>query len=68
MCSAQGGPGNAYTWTKLSDGRVVSATERLSIGVINASSGDTYQCAVANIAGNGMAQVTLNGKTSFQSA
>ena len=62
QCSAQGGPGNKFTWTRLSDGMEISNESRLEINVTSASDGSIYQCTVQNDAGNGSATATLNGE------
>lgn len=63
MCTAMGGPGNNFTWTRLSDGQEVSAEQRLQISVMTASDGSQYECMVENEAGSESATVVLNGKT-----
>ena len=62
QCSAQGGPGNNFTWTRLSDQMDISNESRLEINVTSASDGSIYQCTVQNNAGEGSATVTLNGE------
>ena len=61
-CSAQGGPGNNFTWVKLSDGMVVSNESQLEINVTSAFDGSVYMCTVENNAGSDAANVTLNGE------
>ena len=60
-CTALGGPGNNFTWFRISDGAVVASEPVLQIAVENASVGSDYQCLVENEAGNDTAVVTLNG-------
>ena len=62
MCSAEGGPGNTFNWTRLSDGGIVSESSELEINVVNASVGGSYQCTVENMAGSESAIVSLYGK------
>jgi len=61
-CSAMGGPGNSFTWVRLSDGVTVSNESQLEINVASAFDGSAYECTVENNAGNGSASVTLYGK------
>ena len=58
-----GGPGNIFTWTRLSDEQEVSDEQTLQIFVIDAFDGSRYECLVENEAGNETATVVLNGKT-----
>ena len=64
MCTAQGGPGNTFTWTKLDNPTFTSMTANVTITVMAASDGGVYQCLVMNSAGNDTAQTTLTGKMS----
>ena len=58
-----GGPGNTFTWTRLSDEQEVSDEQRLQIFVMDAFDGSRYECLVENEAGNETTTVVLNGKT-----
>ena len=61
VCSAWGGPGNNFTWTKVSDGAVVTSGSVLQIAVEDAFDGGDYRCLVVNDAGSDADLVTLNG-------
>ena len=61
-CTALGGPSNVYTWTRLSDGVVVSNVPVLNFTVESAFDGSIYQCSVENNAGKISSEVTLNGR------
>ena len=61
-CSADGGPGNMFSWSKLPDGVVITESLELVIMVNSASVGGTYQCTVENMAGNNSATAVLNGE------
>ena len=63
ICSAMGGPGNIFTWTRLSDEQEVSDEQTLQIFVMDAFDGSRYECLVENEAGNETTTVVLNGKT-----
>ena len=63
VCTAQGGPGNTFTWTQQDDSSVVSTEAAINVTVGNASVGGIYQCTVMNNAGNDTTQTTLNGRT-----
>ena len=60
-CSALGGPGNNFTWIRMSDGAVVTRGSVLQIAVKDAFVGSDYQCLVMNGAGYDTDTVTLNG-------
>ena len=60
-CSARGGPGNTFTWTRLLDSVVVNETAQLNVLVNSADRGGEYQCTVQNEAGSDMDIVTLRG-------
>ena len=60
-CSALGGPGNNFTWIRISDGAAVTRGSVLQIAVEDAFVGSDYQCLVVNEAGNDADTVTLNG-------
>ena len=60
-CSALGGPGNRFTWTRLLDGEVVSQMSSLTVLVDAADKGSEYHCTVENDAGNDTDNVTLRG-------
>jgi len=60
-CSALGGPGNNFTWIRMSDGVVVTSGSVLQIAVEDAFDGSDYHCLVINDAGNDTDLVTLNG-------
>ena len=60
-CTALGGPGNNFTWFRISDGAVVASEPVFQIAVEDAFIGSDYQCLVENEAGNDTAVVTLNG-------
>ena len=64
-CSAMGGPGNSFTWTRLYDGVVVSETSNLTVLVDGADKGSEYRCAVENDAGNETEDVILRGMCVF---
>ena len=62
-CSAMGGPGNTFSWTRLSDGVTVGNMSSLTVSVEGANDrGGLYQCEVTNLAGNDSSTITLNGK------
>lgn len=61
-CTAEGGPSNALTWTRLLDGEAVSTDGVLMILVDSATDGSDYVCLVENDAGSEVVSVTLNGK------
>ena len=60
-CSARGGPGNAFSWTRRLDSEVVSMSADLSVQVDSADVGSQYQCTVQNDAGNDTDVVVLRG-------
>ena len=62
ICSAMGGPGNTFSWTRLSDGVTVGNMSSLTVSVEGADDGGMYRCEVTNLAGNGSDTVTLNGE------
>lgn len=62
ICSAMGGLGNMFSWTKLRDNVVVVNDSELVLMGIMASDGGQYLCLVENIAGSDNTTVTLNGK------
>ena len=63
-CSAEGGPGNEFTWKKLDvdNNEVLSENSDLILDGINGSYGGIYQCTVENMAGNSSADATVNGE------
>ena len=61
-CTAEGGPGNTFTWVRLYDGAVIRNESQLEINVTSAEDGGIYECNVQNIAGGNSTAVTLNGK------
>ena len=61
-CSADGGPGNMFSWSKLPDGVIITESSDLVIMVDSASVGGTYQCTVENMAGYDSATAVLNGE------
>ena len=60
-CSAVGGPGNTFTWTRLRDSMVVSQTSQLDVVVDDSYDGGEYRCSVQNDAGNDTDDVVLRG-------
>ena len=60
-CSALGGPGNNFTWIRVSDSTVVARRSVLQIALEEAFDGSDYQCLVVNEAGSDTAAITLNG-------
>lgn len=60
-CSAMGGPGNMFTWTRLLDRMVVGQMSDLTVVVDGADKGGYYQCTVQNDAGNETDDVILRG-------
>lgn len=60
-CSAMGGPGNMFTWTRLLDSVVVSLTADLTVAVDGADKGGYYRCTVLNDAGNETDDIILRG-------
>ena len=64
-CTAEGGPGNVLTWTRLFDGEIVSRDGVLMVLVDSPTDGSDYQCLVRNAAGSEAAIVTLNGKLTY---
>ncbi len=61
-CSAMGGPGNIFSWTRLYDNTIVGNTSNLTVSVSGATDGGQYRCEVSNLAGNGFDTATLNGE------
>ena len=61
-CSTMGGPGNTFSWTRLSDGVTVGNMSFLTVSVEGADVGGMYQCEVTNLAGSDSSIVTLNGE------
>ena len=61
-CNAFGGPGNTFSWTRLSDGVTVGNMSSLTVSVEGADDGGMYRCEVTNLAGNDSFTLTLNGK------
>ena len=61
-CNAFGGPGNTFSWTRLSDGVTVGNMSSLTVSVEGADDGGMYRCEVTNLAGNSSDTVTLNGE------
>ncbi len=59
-CSANGGPGNVYSWIRLSDSTTVGNTSNLTL-TVSATDGGQYRCVVSNQAGNDSAATSLNG-------
>ena len=64
-CSAQGGPGNQFSWT--ADGEAVANTPQFNQNINNASDGGLYQCRVENQAGFDTAEVIINGNFNIKS-
>ena len=62
ICTANGGPENMFSWSKLSGGVMITKSSELVIMVNSASVGGTYQCTVENMAGNESATAVLNGE------
>lgn len=60
-CNTTGGPGNQFTWRRVSTNTIVSTGSILILSRLNVSSGGDYQCSVENLAGRENATVTLNG-------
>ena len=60
-CLALGGPGNNFTWTRLSDGQVLTNDLALEILVEDASDGSEYECLVENNAGRENETASLRG-------
>ena len=60
-CSAEGGPNNAFTWTRTFGDVTVATDSMLTVNIMSAMDGGDYECLVENAAGNGSAVVTLNG-------
>ncbi len=60
-CSANGGPGNMFSWIRTFDNVTVGNTSNLTISVSGAADGGQYMCEVSNLAGKDSANVTLNG-------
>ncbi len=61
-CSAMGGPGNMFSWTRLYDNTIVGNTSNLTVNVSGATDGGQYRCEVSNQAGNESQVTILNGK------
>ena len=61
-CSAMGGPGNTFLWTRLSDGVTVGNMSSLTVSVEGAGDSGMYRCEVTNLAGSDSSVVTLNGE------
>lgn len=59
-CSAQGGPGNSFSWTD-PGGQGVGVTAGVSIAVSDAAAGGSYICTVTNGAGSDAEAITING-------
>ena len=62
-CETNGGPGNAFMWTKFLEYEVVANSSVLDISVTTAFDGGVYSCNVSNAAGYEEANVTINGKS-----
>ncbi len=61
-CSALGGPGNRFSWTRLHDSMMVGSMSSLTVNVSGATDGGQYRCDVTNLAGNDSETTTLNGE------
>ena len=61
-CTAMGGPGNMFSWTRLYDNIPVGNMSSLTVSVEGADDGGMYRCLVTNPAGNDSDTVTLNGE------
>ncbi len=61
-CSAMGGPGNMFSWTRLYDNAFVGNMSDLTVNVSGAIDGGQYRCEVSNMAGNDSQVAILNGK------
>ncbi len=61
-CSAMGGPGNMFLWTRLYDNTIVGNTSNLTVSVGGVTDGGQYKCDVSNLAGNDSETATLNGE------
>ena len=62
-CSAQGGPQNAFTWRRQDDNSIVGTAAQVSVTLNQGSDGGVFVCIVANAAGSGSDQTTLNGSS-----
>ena len=60
-CSAQGGPLNTFTWRRQDDNSVVATAAQTSVVLNNGADGGVFVCTVANAAGTGSDQTTVNG-------
>ena len=59
-CSAEGGPGNQFTWVRrLAEATVVGNTPELTIDGVTIHDGGYYECTVENRAGSGNSTATL---------
>ena len=59
-CSAEGGPGNQFTWVRrLAEATVVGNTPELTIDGVTIRDGGYYECTVENRAGSGSSTATL---------
>ena len=62
-CSAQGGPQNTFTWRRQDDNSIVGTAAQTSVTLNQGSDGGIFVCIVANAAGSGSDETTLNGST-----
>ncbi len=61
-CSAMGGSGNMFSWTRLYDNTIVGDKSDLTVNVSGATDGGQYRCEVSNLAGNDSNDTTVNGE------
>ncbi len=61
-CSAMGGSGNMFSWTRLYDNTIVGNTSDLTVNVNGATDGGQYRCEVSNLAGNDSDNTTVIGE------
>ena len=61
-CSAEGGPGNTFSWVKLGENGTLSDSPELVVNITGASVGGRYQCTVENLAGSDSATAVVNGE------
>ena len=65
-CTAEGGPSNAFEWTRSNNNsQVLSTSSMLTLDRTDPTTYDTYTCTVQNPAGSGSTMITLEGEKSL---
>ena len=60
-CSAQGGPGNSFSWSDPAGQAIGGMVSVVTVTVSDATAGGDYVCTVMNVAGNDTATTIING-------